>query len=171
VEGVRITGALILLASASFAAAQSRPISAELGAYFPSYRNADFGKDVGVAAALGYSFFQNRLYSANAQLRTAAHVGAPAGGRASGFSVRDTDLFLSELVVTLRHRHPGTQLFTGLGIGVGHSMVDPGKDRTEFLVSGEVGYNIRPDLYVVARYQTARDDAFRAVTVSFGFRL
>jgi len=160
------------LSLAAVAAAQkpAKPLSLELGAYFPAYRSADFGKDVGVFGALGYAFLERGLLSAHAQLRGAVHVGIAAGGGDSGTSLSNTDVTITSAFLNLRQRSTASGFFSGVGLGVGQSHLGEGSDKTRLLVAGELGYSLRPDLYLVGRYETSSEDVFRALTVGIGLR-
>ncbi len=145
----------------------------ELGAYFPAYRGADYGKDVGVAGAFGYSFIEKGDFSGNVQIRSELHAVLSGGGDQVNDNqnlATDFDLTITSAYLNVRHRHHGTGLFTGLGIGVGRASLDGGNDHTNLLVAAEIGYSISPQVYVVGRYQTASADVFRGTIVGIGFR-
>lgn len=170
---MRFYVAPLLLALAPLAAAQkpAKPFSLEAAAYFPAYRSADFGKDVGVSGAVGYAFYGRGLLTAHAQLRGAFHMASFGGGGASsGPSPRDSDLTITSAFVNLRQSTLRNGFFSGLGLGIGRGAIQDGEDKTSFIVAGELGYSLRPDLYLVGRYETSSEDIFRAVTLGLGFR-
>lgn len=173
---MRTTCALLLLSLASLGAAQSapkKPFMFEIGAYFPAYRGADYGKDIGVAGALGYAFLEKDDFSGNVQLRSAFHAAFSGGGEENDNNqnlATDFDLTITSAFLNLRHQHHGTGLFTGVGIGVGRAELDGGNDHTNLLFAAEIGYSLSPQVYLLGRYQTANADAFRGTTVGLGFR-
>ena len=162
----------LLLLAATLASAQSprvgRPIYLELGAFFPNYRGADFGHDLGVAAGLGYSFAERGDFRLSGEIRGAYHLATLGSGGSSG--TQDANLTIRSALLGLRHRHHGTPLFTGLAIGVGQAVLDGGDDRTEAVFGVEVGYDVVRNVYLGARYQLSRADALRGATLGLGVR-
>jgi len=97
-------------------------------------------------------------------------VGIAAGGGDSGTSLSNTDVTITSAFLNLRQRSTASGFFSGVGLGVGQSHLGEGSDKTRLLVAGELGYSLRPDLYLVGRYETSSEDVFRALTVGIGLR-
>ena len=173
-EPVRAPLAFLFTLSCALASAQSahiaHPVYLELGALFPNYRGARFGTDVGVAAGLGYSFAERGDFRLSGELRGAYHLASLGGGGASGVSARDGNLTIGSALMGVRHRHSGTEFFTGLFVGVGQAHIEGGDDQAAALFAAEVGYGFTTRLYLAARYQLATEDALRGATVSLGIR-
>lgn len=171
---MRIVFASLLSLVAACAVAQTAHIEhpgyLELGVLLPDYRGARFGTDVGVAGGLGYSFAERGDFRLSGELRGAFHLTSLGGGGDAGVSAEDGNLTVGSAFVGLRHRHHGTGLFAGLGLGIGHAAIDGGDDRTGALVAVEAGYDFASHFYLGARYQFASVDALRGATLSLGLR-
>ena len=167
--------ALLLLAALSVgASAQTprveRPIRLELGAYFPDYRGASFGNDLGVAASVGYAFARRGDVEILGSLRGAVHVVTAGRGSGSYGGPEDNDLTLSSAFVDARYAPVGSRLFGGLGLGVGRATVEGLGSTTGVLLAVEGGVDLSRSVYVAVRYGLAGPDVFRGATASVGFR-
>ena len=163
---------LVLLAAG--ASAQSpridRPFRLELGAYFPDYRGASFGNDLGVAASLGYAFARRGGVETIVSLRGAVHVANLGGGSLSYRGPADGNLTLSSAFVDARYAPAGSRLFGGMGLGLGRANLEGLREVTGLLLAVEGGVDLSRSVYVAVRYGLAGPDVFRGATASVGFR-
>ena len=169
---MRVIAASTLLLFAAFAGAQApridKPFSVEVGAFFPNNDETDFGRDVGVSAAFGYSFRRIKAVTLSGQIRGAYHL-VTVGG-ADDVNSLSGSLTVVSGFVNARLRPLGSRAFAGLGLGVGRATVEDGRDRTGVLVAFEAGYDLAPQAYVVARYETSGPDTLCGATLAIGFR-
>ena len=174
---MRLLALLPLALLATGASAQNarveKPFRIEVGAFFPNYRGASFGDDLGVAASLGYAFARKGNVEILGSLRSAYHLATLGGGGASGAGdgAEDNSLTLTSAFVDARYAPVGCRFFGGVGLGVGRAILDDSPDHTGLLLAAEGGYSLSRSVYVAVRYQHGGPDAFRGATASLGFRL
>lgn len=172
--GVRLLCLSAFLLTTALAPAQTsrieRPLSLEVGAFLPDNNRTDFPKDVGVYAALGYSFHRVKAVTLSAQVRGAYQLVTLGGGGDDGSDDSSGDLTILSAFINARLQPSGAKAFAGLGLGVGRANVVDAKDHTGLLVAFEAGYDLSPRTYVVARYETSGPDTLCGATLGLGFR-
>ena len=171
---MRISALLLFAALATVASAQTprveRPFRLELGAYFPDYRGASFGNDLGVAASLGYAFARQGDVELIGSLRGATHIVTAGRGSGSFDGPEDNDLSVSSAFVDARYAPVGSRLFGGFGLGLGRARIDGFGSTAGVLLAVEGGIDLSRSVYVAVRYGLAGPDVFRGATASVGFR-
>ena len=171
---MRVPALFLFAALATGASAQTarveRPFRLELGAYFPDYRGASFGNDLGVSAALGYAFARRGDVELIGSVRGAVHIVTAGRGSGSYGGPEDNDLSLSSAFVDARYAPVGSHLFGGFGLGVGRARIDGFRSTTGVLLAVEGGVDLSRSVYVAVRYGLAGPDVFRGATASVGLR-
>lgn len=171
---MRFSCASLFLATAAVASAQNtsvvRPVYLELGAFFPSYRGANFGQDIGIAAGLGYTFRSVQNIDLSAEVRGGFQFIAQAGGGSGFADESEGSLTVSSLSVSARYRPTNARLFGGVGLGYGQGGREDGQNRSGLVLAVEGGVDLGARTYVSLRYQHAEASVLRGTTVSLGYR-
>ncbi|RYG25060.1 hypothetical protein EON82_08510 [bacterium] len=170
---MRFSCASFVLVLPTVASAQTveRPLYLELGAFFPNYRGADFGSDMGIAAGLGYTFRAEKGLELSGEVRGGFQFIAQGGSGSGGSGdIPEGSLTVSSLGLNARYLPAKSKLFGGLGLGYSQGGREDGPNRSGLVVSVEGGLDLTSRTYLSLRYQHAEASVLRGTTLSLGYR-
>ena len=148
----------------SVVARQQYPFFVSLGAYFPTFTGDGTDNKVGAEVAVGY-----RFPIEGADFRVSV--------RGQAFDITDSfgqqsTINVSELSFDAFFR--AQQFYFGPGISFGsvtgttNGFTFDGQDQTVFSLTA--GFDFSPRMFAEARWQTADVDAYKGVSINFGYR-